>query len=571
MNDVAESRPFALLYTTVRDKWPSSLSFASETHFALGVSLLWAALYNLQFWEHTLAATWRPSLDAVVFLGSLFALVLSVQATLLLLMPSITLLRAAASALFLAAATGAYFCNEYGAIMNKDMLRNVLQSDLAEISGLINANMIAHIVVFGVLPAALCWRASLPDITWVRRLKQRAKFFAAAIPLCVAGLFACSANYAVYFREHKPVRFMLMPAAPVSSLIGLLGEGRDRHAHTPLLNPAGSSQRVALKRTRPLMLFVVVGETARAENFQLGGYARSTNPQLQRIENLVYFGHTVSCATSTAVSVPCMFSHLGRQQFDIDEAGHFTNLLDSLAHAGLAVEWRDNNAGCKGVCARVDAIDYSDRPNPSLCPHSYCYDEIMLTDLAARLRSLERDTVIVFHQIGSHGPAYAERYPPQFERFKPACRSNQLHRCSAQEIVNAYDNTIAYTDDVLARQIAMLQEAADRVDGMLIYASDHGESLGEQGIYLHGLPYSFAPRLQKEIPMLLWTSQGYDERIGLRAGCVRARAGEPFSHDNLYHTILGAAGVRNRVYDRRLDILAPCRDDAGPSIMSSAD
>jgi lipid A ethanolaminephosphotransferase len=223
------------------------------------------------------------------------------------------------------------------------------------------------------------------------------------------------------------------------------------------------------------------------------------------------------------------------------------------------VEWRDNNAGCKGVCARVPLVNYASRPDPALCPQSYCYDEVMLNGLAERLKNLEQDTVFVFHQIGSHGPAYSERYPPEFEIFKPACHSNRLESCTAQEVRNAYDNTIAYTDYVLAQQIALLQAVSDRVDGVLVYASDHGESLGEQGIYLHGLPYAFAPATQTEVPMLLWTTPGYAQRARLQPGCLHGGAREQVSHDNLYHTILGAAEVRNKAYDASLDLLASCR------------
>lgn len=550
------------LYASLRATWSKGIPCASEIHFAMGVSLLWAVFYNPRFWDLTLHAMWQPTPGSVGFLVSLFALVLTLQTILLLLIPGRMLLRIAASALFVIAAASSYFASTFGAIMNQDMLRNVLQTDPAEVGGLITPSMLTHVLVLGVLPAVLVWRVSLPRISWATRLKQRMGFFAVALAVCVAGLFACSANYAVFFREHKPIRYTLLPAAPTVSLAGVLRGESKQDPDAPLLNPAGNAQRVGFSHARPLVMFVVVGETARADNFQLGGYSRATNPQLKNIDNLVYFDQATSCGTSTALSVPCIFSHLGREQFDVHTASRYTNLLDSLQQAGLDVEWRDNNAGCKGVCARVAQIDYSNRPDAGLCTRSYCYDEVMLTDLAARLQNVRRDTVIVFHQIGSHGPAYSERYPPQFERFKPACHSNQLHNCTAQEIVNAYDNTIAYTDYILARQIALLQAASQHVDGMLIYASDHGESLGEQGIYLHGMPYSFAPKSQKHIPLLLWTSPGYDARVGMRSGCMSKHAGEAFSHDNLYHTILGAAEVRNHVYDEHLDILAACRRES---------
>lgn len=561
MNTVSTARPMALFLSRLRQVELPRPSCKSETLFALAVSLIWLLMYCQRFWQLSLAAMWHPSMGSVSFFISLFALVLCVQAMLLMMMPSRRLLQAASSALFLVAAASSFFSSNYGAIMNKDMMRNLMQTDRAEVGGLLSFALIAQLLVLGILPAALIWRTSLPKIDWAHRVKQRAVFFATALPLCAAGLLCNSADYAVFFREHKPIRYTIMPAAPMLSLAGLLSESH-RDVNAPLLDPAGSSVRVGPVEARPMVMFLVIGETARAENFELGGYPRPTNPELRGVENLVYFSQTASCGTSTATSVPCIFSHFGREQFELKEAGRYANLLDSLAHGGFEVEWRDNNAGCKGVCARTPFIEYPAGSDPSLCRQSYCYDEVMLKDLATRLRNVKRDTVIVFHQIGSHGPAYAERYPPQFERFKPACRSNELHKCTAEEITNAYDNSIAYTDHVLARQIALLQAESSHLDGVLLYVSDHGESLGEQGIYLHGLPYNFAPQAQKHVPMLMWTSRGYDQREGLSVRCLRERAGFDFSHDNVYHTVMGAAEVRNRAYNSKLDILDPCRHSA---------
>jgi lipid A ethanolaminephosphotransferase len=526
--------------------------------------MVWSVFYSVPFWRESAHAMWHPTLGGVGFMLSLLTLVVSLQAMLVLTMPGRTLMRAAASSLFVVAAASSYFSVTYGALMNRDMLRNLLETDSAEVGGLLNARLIVTLFVCGVLPAILVWRVAIPEVTWVQRLRQRLGFFVVATSACAAALFAFSANYAVFFREHKPVRYLLMPAAPTYSLASLLGTGERLTANGPLINSAGAARRSAQANARPLVVFVVVGETARAANFELAGYERPTNPELRSVADddagsLVYFSHAVSCGTSTAESVPCMFADLGREQFRVEDANRHTNLLDALVQAGIDVEWRDNNAGCKGVCARVHRVDSSEHRDPGLCEHANCYDEILLTDLPARLAQVREDTVIVFHQIGSHGPAYAERYPPDFERFKPSCRTNQLQRCSAEEVRNAYDNTIAYTDHVLARMIDTLRGASDRLDTLLIYASDHGESLGEQGIYLHGMPYSFAPRVQKEIPMLMWASAEYQTRVGLHHDCLQARARLPSSHDNLYHTILGATDVRNRAYEPKLDLLAACR------------
>jgi len=556
---LTETRFGAAFYAWLRDRWTAGLALHSDVALILVVSTAWAVLYNLQFWHLSVAAMWHPTPGAALFLASLFVVVVCLQALLLALVPTRVGLRVAASVLFVLAAGSSFFASDYGAVMDQEMMRNVIETDPAEVGGLMSFELLAHLLVLGVAPAVLVWRVTLPSTTWRAQLRRRLILIGSALAVCAVALFACSADYAVFFREHKTVRYALSPAAPVVSFARLLSAKEKRDPHAPLIDPAGNVQRIATAGDKPLVLFVVVGETARAANFQLGGYGRATNPELSSQPDLVYFDHATSCGTSTSISVPCMFSHLPRERFDVDRADRYTNLLDTLVKAGIAVQWRDNNAGCKGVCARVVQVTYPGKTDPVHCPNSYCYDEVMLTDLAARLENVRQDTVVIFHTIGSHGPAYSERYPPQFEAFKPACRSNELQRCTAQEVVNAYDNSILYTDHVLAKQIDLLQANASRFDSVLLYASDHGESLGEQGIYLHGMPYAFAQRVQKEVPMLFWASRGYVERTGLSLSCLKGHAHDAISHDNLYHTVLGALAVRNAVYEPGLDVLAQCR------------
>lgn len=540
------------------DRPPQGIRCPSDIVFAFGVSLAWLLFYNARFWEDAAHAMWHATAVSSWFFLSLFVVVLSVQALLLLLLPTRRLMLGVAGAMFMVAALGSYFAAKYGVVMNKDMLRNVFETNAAESRSLLSPELGGRFFFMGVIPALLVWKIQLPPMSWTRRLRTRVLAILGIIAACAAALLSSSASYAVFFREHKLIRFELSPIAPVSGTLGLL---LDEHKSKPgpLINASGPAQRIAAPNARPLLLVLVVGETARAQNFQLGGYARRTNPELAAVDDLVYFPNTTSCGTATALSVPCLFSHLGRTDFDVDEAPRYANLLDALQEAGFDIEWRDNDAGCKGVCARVRQISYPASGNDSLCPDSYCYDEIMARDLAAKLRDLQRDTVIVMHQMGSHGPAYAQRYPPEREVFTPACRSNQLQRCSSQEVINAYDNTIAYTDRVLAQTIRILRDAADHVDSALLYVSDHGESLGEQGIYLHGIPYRFAPATQTHVPMLMWLSSGYQSRSGVAMNCLEGRAAQASSHDNFYHTALGLAEVGNRSYDARLDLLAGCR------------
>lgn len=546
------------IFATFRKAWSAGWQCRSDLLFALAMSLTWLTFYNVRFWTDSVQAMWRGTFGSVVFFISLFVVTWLLQALLLLLLPSRRLMVGAASVGFVIAATSSYFVQKYGVVMNADMLRNVFETDPAEAQGLLSTDLIERVVMLGLVPAVLVWKTRLPPMRRSSRLRKRSFAILGSLVVCALALVSSSASYAVLFRAHKPIRFTLLPAAPVMSVFRVAFD-KNKNTGGALIHASGAAQRTAAPQAKPLAIVLVVGETARAANFQLGGYSRPTNPELSAIDGLVYFPHTISCGTATAISVPCMFSHLARRQFDVDAAPRYANLLDALQDAGVHVEWRDNNAGCKGVCARVPTIEYRAQADPRRCPEPYCYDEIMLDGLANQLEGLQTDTVIVMHQIGSHGPAYGERYPPERETFKPACHSNELQRCTPEEVVNAYDNSIAYTDHVLARTIGMLSAAADRVDSMLLYVSDHGESLGEQGLYLHGLPYAFAPETQKHVPMLMWLSPTYVSRQGIVMPCVESRAATEFSHDNLYHTMLGATDVRNASYDRQLDILAPCR------------
>jgi len=309
------------------------------------------------------------------------------------------------------------------------------------------------------------------------------------------------------------------------------------------------------------MLVLVLGETGRNGNFGLNGYGRPTTPELAR-EDVASARHVTSCGTSTAASVPCMFSHLGRSGFD-SRNQDFESLMDVLQHAGLAVLWIDNQSGCKGVCDRVPQVNTSSLQHPRLCPSGQCLDEIMLERLDERLKALPaervaRGVVLVLHQMGSHGPAYHLRSPPAFKRFLPECTSNNLQDCSQAELVNAYDNSIAYTDHFLAATIGWLKARQATFDTALLYVADHGESLGENNLYLHGMPFSLAPDVQKQVPWITWLSSGYQQRSSVAMDCLRARRDVPLSHDNYFHSVLGLMQVGTSAYDRHLDTYAPC-------------
>jgi lipid A ethanolaminephosphotransferase len=313
-------------------------------------------------------------------------------------------------------------------------------------------------------------------------------------------------------------------------------------------------------QSKKVVSIIVVGETARAENFSLNGYQRETNAQLKK-EGVIYFNNVHSCGTSTAVSLPCMFSADGREHFDSSRQKFSENLLDVFSHAGLPVLWRDNNSGCKGLCTRVASEDPGSvvHNDKSLCPNGDCFDMVLMQQLQARIDGFPDGGVIVLHQKGSHGPAYYLRTPAEAQIFTPFCHTNQLQQCTRSEIVNAYDNTIVYTDFFLASVIRFLKLHDAEYDASLVYVSDHGESLGENGIYLHGLPWLIAPDQQTHIPMIVWLSDSYARRFQIDTDCLAANHSKPYNHDNLFPSLLGLLDIQTAAYNRSGDLFSECR------------
>ncbi|MCB1810140.1 MAG: sulfatase-like hydrolase/transferase, partial [Candidatus Competibacteraceae bacterium] len=304
--------------------------------------------------------------------------------------------------------------------------------------------------------------------------------------------------------------------------------------------------QVAPEAARPVgdadreLIIMVVGETARRDHFSLNGYARNTNPELAQISNLVSYQQVSACGTSTAISVPCMFALTGHDNFDGETAQHTENVLDILQRAGVSVLWRDNNSDSKGVATRVR---YEDFRSPALNPvcDIECRDIGMLQGLQAYIDNQTGDILIVLHQMGNHGPAYYKRYPPEFERFTPACHSAELSTCSEQEINNAYDNAILYTDYFLSQVIALLKANTPQFETAMLYVSDHGESLGEKGLYLHGMPYLFAPKEQTEVPVIVWVGESSDVDL---SSALRSKDKQN-SHDAVFYSLLAAFEIED--------------------------
>jgi lipid A ethanolaminephosphotransferase len=464
--------------------------------------------------------------------------------------------------LFIASASAGYYMDRYGVYFDRAMLRNVLATNPGEAVELLGASLALHVFLLGVLPSAAVWWVRLKPRPLRRALVVRAAWIVAALAIGIASLVLVFADFASLMRNHREVRHLLTPGNLVAAAVGNAW-GSARRPGGPRLQ-VGADARLGAAwagRKRPALFVLVVGETARARNFALNGYPRPTTPSLSALD-VINFPHAQACGTSTEVSVPCMFSPYGRRHYDEEGILGHESLLHVLARAGFKVLWRDNQSGCKGVCDGLPAEQLDHAKVEALCAEGQCLDEVLMEGVEGLARDTQGNLFLVLHQLGSHGPAYFKRYPAVFKRFTPACESEDLRRCSQAEIVNAYDNSLLYTDFFLGRLIAFLDKAQATHDTAMLYVSDHGESLGEHGLYLHGVPQSIAPDVQREVPFVVWLSAAFRRDFGVSDRCLREHAAQPVSHDNLFHSLLGVLDIQTKAYEPAMDLFAPCR---GPS------
>jgi len=519
------------------------------------------AAYNTTFWRNFIAATGNFSWGHVPLICGSFILIVMLFNAFLTLASFRYVLKPLLIVLFVATAFTAYFMNQYGTQIDRAMIQNLVETDIGEARELLSWKLLVTVVGLGVLPSLLVWRTQIAFPQGARGLLKRAGIIAGSLAICVLMLLAFSKILVPSLREHRELRFLLTPTNYIQAINSYVKSKRVKAVVVvPLGTDAAKTPRGNGNRDRSVTV-IVVGETARVANFSLNGYKRITNPELTRQGGLINFPHMQSCGTSTAVSLPCVFSSLGRENYSDSQAYAQEGLLDVLKHAGVKVLWRDNNSGCKGACDRVEYEDLTKPvPGNQWCVKEECYDERLLDRLPEMIRNAHDDMVIVLHQKGSHGPAYYKRYPVAFKRFVPVCETIELDKCSAESIVAAYDNTILYTDHFLNQTIELLKASAanDHVNTAMMYFSDHGESLGESNMYLHGAPYMFAPAEQREVPFMMWMSNGFASRYQIDQPCLKAQSGQQYSHDNVFHSVLGMLNVKTSVYKPALDLFLPC-------------
>ncbi len=529
----------------------------TQTKLIILTTLFVVLVNNYSFFKNTLKI-YPLEFNNIGFLLSL-AIVLIASTTLLLtLVSSKHTIKPILIIILIVSSLTNYFMNAYQVVIDDDMIRNMMQTDLKESMDLITIKQIIYFLFLGLLPSYFIYKSKIQYSNLKVELLSKIKIIFLALLLIVACILIFSKHYTSFIRENKPLRYSTNPTYWIYSIGKYIGSTFS--SNEIIVKPIGVDAKVIElddddgDDDHTELVILIVGEAARADHFSLNGYEKETNPLLKK-EDIINFSNMYSCGTSTAHSLPCMFSIFDKPDYSYKRGISTQNILDVLSHTKeIEILWRDNNSNSKGVALRVPYEDYRTPKNNTMCSDGECRDEGMLIGLEQYIdKHKGKDILIVLHQMGNHGPAYYKRYPKKFEKFTPVCKTNQLEQCSQNEISNAYDNAILYTDYFLSKTINFLKKYDKSHETAMIYMSDHGESLGENGIYLHGLPYFMAPDAQTHIGSLMWFGDEISKDINITV--LKQNRDKKFSHDNLFHTLLNIFEVETDVYRKDMDIL----------------
>ena len=517
--------------------------------FVLLYSVITLSLYNFVFWHKIYDAAHIKTVKDYFFIIQLYLILLAAYIALLSCVFFKYSTKILAIILLNINATATYFISHYGIMIDSNMLQNVFNTDFKEATDLLSLPLFGYIIALGIIPSFIIFKLSISYKTFWKEILSRFLYCTVLILFCATVIFVHYKEFSIFIRSNKHTMRYLIPRNYIYSLIKI---GNSFSKQDTTIYKIDEDAKIT-HSSNPVLVVVIVGEAARKHNFSLYGYHKETNPYLKQYKDLILLRNATSCGTSTEVSLPCMFSHLERNHF-INKKKKYEFLPSFLAKQNIDVLWLDNNfGGCKGTCNNVTTINTQDLNAKTHCSSGECLDGILVEQLDKKLKKpITQNTFIVLHQNGSHGPKYNKRYPKEFEKFKPICSTANLSKCSKTELTNAYDNTILYTDYIIHNVIKTLSTI--NTPSIMIYASDHGESLGENNIFLHGFPYIIAPKEQKEIPFLVWMSPSFIEKKNINH---KINQKDSYSHDNIFHSILSIFDIHTSAYNRAHDILAP--------------
>ncbi|MCT4034471.1 phosphoethanolamine--lipid A transferase EptA [Elizabethkingia anophelis] len=495
--------------------------------FALLMSFVNFLFFHFPFFKFVFQNLDYKSLNGIIVIVSLVVLMLVANAFVFYLVFFLSRIvgKFLLVLVFIINAIAVYFVNTYGVIIDETMIGNVINTNYDEASSFFSFKLIGYVLFLGVLPAIYIIKAKIVNVT----LKKFLITSSLALLFIIVVGFANASNWLWIDKNSKQLGGLAMPWS-YSVNTSLFYIHKHQKNKKEILLPDAT-----IKDSEKAVVILVIGESARSQNFSLYGYEKNTNPLLSKTENLFSFKAT-SCATYTTAGVKCILEH--------KNSGELYEILPNyLFRNNVEVIWRTTNWGEPPVHIK----DYQKRDMLIKdCKGDGCnYDEVLLTGLKEQITASKKDKIlIVLHTSTSHGPTYSKKYPPKFETFKPVCNSVELANCSKEELINAYDNTIVYTDYILHSIIEDLKELKDYKSAML-FVSDHGESLGEKNLYMHGVPISFAPKEQYEIPFIVWTSN---------KNLKQRNPNDILSQNYVFHSILNFLNIQSPIYDEKMNI-----------------
>ncbi len=540
-----------------------SLPPISSTRLTLIVSAYITLILNLR-----IGITYAAANEIEGFWGLLqaFAFLMFVFCIVFILLSLFNFKRLQKASLILALLTSVpafYFAMQFNTLFDESMLNNALETDTKEAADLLSGAYWTMLLLLGVIPSLIIFKYPVKYPSLYRSLLNNFIAILVAVLVLIGSIAPYYAKFSSFVRNNNTVlKNSLLPYAPLHALYKTL-QLRYFHSGEVVKNIDQTAKRKPNNEqtnAKPIALVVIVGETARESSF---------TPILQRFsgqegylntdDQLIYFTNLWSCGTNTAASLPCMFSTFGKDDYQRSYNREYENIAELINRVGYQVTWRNNNSGCKGLCNELNKDPITLENSPQFSAYGLFYDEALVVDLEQRISASVKDQVIFLHQLGSHGPAYFKRLPNEYKLEQPACESQDFGKCSQQEIVNAYNNTIIYTNRVIAGAISRLKQLEETHDTALVYLSDHGESTGEGGYYLHGIPYFMAPEEQTHIPMLFWLSDGFAKQKQIDLACLHAKSDDKLSHDNFSHSMIGLLDIETSYYQENWDIFASCR------------
>ena len=544
-------------------KIPTAISLSLFSTIVI-YSLVFVLTQNISFWKVFWSLQNTHSADSYIFALSV-SLVLMAGTIVLLTLLLWSRLRLPVLAILLILSTVFnYYSYHYHIYMDRDMIINIFETNTLEAYDLISIKLFMWLFIGAIIPFILLTRIRVNHTKWWKLGLQRIALIVVSIAVIGTTASVYYKDYASFFRNNRQIVKLIMPSSYISSYVSYARKNYAQNMPFTTIGDDAVLIKPVTKDQKKTLFVMVVGETARRHNFSLNGYGQETNPLLSKQNGLVSFQRMRSCGTATAVSVPCMFSYLTHDNFDKITAENQENVLDVAQKSGYKVLWRENDHGCKGVCERIPTEVIEDTIGEGENSGSFSYDELLLKDLDKYVdanKDNDENLMIVLHMNGSHGPTYYQRYPDAFKRFLPSCETSKIETCSQEMLVNTYDNTILYTDYVLNETIELLIQYSDDYEVAMLYVSDHGESLGESGFYLHGTPYAIAPKEQTEIPLIFWGEEQFINNHQIDPICLRDKAQhDDYSHDNIFHTLLGILQIQTMIYEPNLNIFKECQN-----------